>query len=193
MRTPSLAFLGILGACAVACSSSGEGSGSAAKKAGSSKTVGIDPLIYKCENLVTPDDVGQALGGQVQLMQVAFEPPAGTAEPCHYLLALEDGSQQPWSFDMDCRSDALKTADSLFEQYQQSRMNDAGAITNETGLVAIGRKAMDHHGQALIAVDDDTDCYLRILGPTAEGRAALGKLLLDKLEWKNAPMRPRAL
>lgn len=193
MRTPSLAFLGILGACAMACSSSSESSGSAADKAGTSKTVGIDPLIYKCENLVTLDDVSQALGGQVQLMQVAFEPPPGTAEPCHYQLTLDGGTQQPWSFDLDCRPDALKTADKLFAQYQVNRMNDAGAVTNETGMIAVGRKAMDHHGQALIAVDDDTDCYMRVLGPSAEGRAALGKLLVDKLEWKNAPMRPRAL
>ena len=96
-----------------------------------------------------------------------------------------------WSFDVDCRADALKTADVLFEQYKMSKMNDAGAVTNETGMFQIGRKAMDHHGQALIVVDDDTDCYLRIMGKQTDGRLALGKLLSEKLILDNAPMQPR--
>lgn len=168
-------------------SSSGEG------KDKKSEIIGIDPLTYKCENLVTVAQVAEALGGKVKQVQVAFSPPPGTPEPCHYMRTTEDGKAEPWSFDVDCRGDALKTANTLFKQYETTQMNDAGVVTNETGLVQIGRKAMDHHGQALIVVDDDTDCYMRVMGPAADGRVAMGKLLADKLVWKNAPMKPRPL
>lgn len=183
--------LGLLCASHVAgCSSSGDKS-SAAEEKRATDIVGIDPLTYKCENLVSVAEVADALGGKLQQRETAFSPEPGTPEPCHYLLTGEEGKMEPWSFDMDCRADALKTAGMLFKQYEVSRMNDAGAVTNETGLVQIGRRAMDHHGQALIVVDDDTDCYLRVMGPSAEGRIALGKLLTKKLILDNAPMRPR--
>ena len=223
--------MGLLLAVHVAACSSGKENSSSKGDNKTTNVVGIHPQGYKCEDLVTVAEVADALGGKVDKREVAFSPPPGTAEPCHYIRTIErmpevnpDGTpknpdgqpdgkkpednpdgktgdppeeakpvmvQEPWSFDMDCREDALKTADALFEQYKAKPMNDAGAVTNETGLVQIGRKAMDHHGQALIIVDDDTDCYLRVMGPASEGRLALGKLLTDKLVLKNAPMKPR--
>lgn len=172
------------------CSSSGDRS-EADDERKKTELVGIDPLSYKCENLAALADVADALGGKVVQRETAFAPEPGTPEQCNYLRTSEDGKQEPWSFDMDCREDAIKTANTLFKQYKVSRMNDAGAVTNETGLVQIGRKAMDHHGQALIIIDDDTDCYLRVMGPSADRRLALGKLLTEKLVLENAPMRPR--
>lgn len=173
-------------------SSKEESSHSKPEKVKKAKIVGIDPLIYKCENLVTLADVSEALGGEITQKQVAFDPPPGTPLPCHYVLSAGERTEL-WSFDMDCRSDALETADALFEQYRVNQMNDAGISTNETGDLSIGRRAMDHHGQALIAVDDDTDCYIRVLGPSSEGRRTLGALLVNKLVWANAPIRPRRL
>jgi hypothetical protein len=176
----------------VGCSSSGDKSSEDETKV--TDLVGIDPLSYKCEHLVSVAQVADALGGKVEQMQAAFSPEPGTAEPCNYLRTTEEGKTEPWSFDMDCRADALKTADKLFAQYSvvKTAETDAGPVEQNTvSMVQIGRKAMDHHGQALIVVDDDTDCYLRVMGPAADGRLALGKLLADKLVWKNAPMRPR--
>lgn len=183
--------LGLLCVVHVAgCSSSGGSSGED-DKGKTTEVIGIDPLSYKCEYLATVEQVAEAIGGKVEQRETAFTPEPGTAEQCAYLRTGEEGKQEAWSFDLDCRADAMKTADTLFKQYEKTRMNDAGAFTNETGLVQIGRRAMDHHGQALIVVDDDTDCYLRVMGPGAEGRLALGKLLVDKLVWKIAPIRPR--
>ena len=174
---------------ALACSSSG-GSGSSEEDKKVSDVIGIDPIGYKCEYLVSLEQVTDALGGKVKVNQVAFEPPPGVAEPCHYTRK-EGDTLESWSFDLDCRADALKDANALFKQYQVQKMNDAGAITNDTSDLQIGRRAMDHHGQALIFIDDDTDCYVRVLGPSQERRIALGKLLAKKLVIENVPMRPR--
>ena len=90
MRIPSLVLLGFLGAhLAAACSSSDE-SGSAASKARTGKTVGIDPIIYKCENLVTPDDGSGQPGAVCVEAKMVFNAPidlpsrscmCGTAAP----------------------------------------------------------------------------------------------------------------
>jgi hypothetical protein len=146
--------------------------------------IGIEPLLFRCEQLASPEDVASALGGVVTRTEVAFNPPPGTAAPCHYLRTYES-TQQPWSFDIDCRDDALKTARTLFEQYRNT-LNEAGAEA-----VSVGREAMDHHGQALIFIDDDAPCYVRVNGPTAEGRLGLGKLIAERLRPETAPMRPR--
>lgn len=170
---------------AVGCSSS-DRSGEARDKTPEKTTevIGIDPLIYKCDNLVTVEDIAGALGGEISIAEVAFEPPPGTPEPCHYLRAAED-TQQPWSFDIDCRDDALRTAEALFEQYGAT-MNDAGVAA-----VDVGRQAIDHHGQSILFIDNDAPCFVRVHGPTAEGRLGLASLLADRLVPKNAPMRPR--
>lgn len=174
-------------ALAMACSSGGNSSENRGSKAGKSTTViGIDPVIYQCENLVTVADIAAILGGDVSVAEVAFTPPPGTAEPCHYLRTYQD-TQQPWSFDMDCRDDALRTARALFDQYRVSK-TDAGVAAQN---VEVGKEALDHHGQALLFIDDDTPCYVRVQGPSAEGRLGLAKLLAEKLVPRNAPMRPR--
>jgi hypothetical protein len=71
------------------------------------------------------------------------------------------------------------------EQYKEGAAGrDAGATE-----VEVGRTALDHNGQALIFVDDDTPCYVRVQGPIAEGRLALGQHLARKLSVETAPMR----
>jgi hypothetical protein len=171
---------------ALACSSKSPSKKDDDEEARPTRLFGIDPLVYKCENLVTVDEVASALAGPVTAAEIAFEPPPGTAAPCHYLLSLDAG-QQPWSFDMDCRNNALDTARKLFEQYQGTAdKTDAGMSE-----VEVGKAAVDHHGQALLFIDDDTPCYVRVHGPTTEGRLSLGRLLAGKLTMDNAPMTPR--
>jgi hypothetical protein len=171
-----------------ACGSKGSSAGKDEEQARPIRLVGIDPMIYTCENLVTVDDVASALGGTITTAEVAFEPPPGTAAPCHYLRSFDE-SQQPWSFDMDCRKNALDTARGLLEQYQgTAARTDAGMSAAE-----VGKEAVDHHGQALLFIDDDTPCYVRVHGPSAEGRLSLARLLAEKLTLDTAPMTPRAM
>jgi hypothetical protein len=170
---------------APACGSKGSSADKDKDEARPTRLVGIDPMIYKCENLVTVEDVASALGGTITAAEVAFEPPPGTAAPCHYLRSF-DASQEPWSFDLDCRKNALDTARSLIEQYQgTATRTDAGMSAAE-----VGKEAVDHHGQALLFIDDDTPCYVRVHGPNAEGRLSLARLLAEKLTMDTAPMRP---
>jgi hypothetical protein len=149
------------------------------------RLVGIDPLVFTCENLVTVADVASALGGTITAAEVAFEPPPGTAAPCHYLRTFDE-TQEPWSFDIDCRKSAHDTARSLMVQYQGTAAKmDAGI-----SAVEVGKEAVDHHGQALLFIDDDSPCYVRVHGPRAEGRLSLAQLLAEKLTMDTAPMTP---
>ncbi len=57
--------------------------------------------------------------------------------------------------------------------------------------VAVGKKGLDHHGQAILFVDDDAPCYVRVVGPEAAKRLELAKLIAKNLTFANAPMSPR--
>lgn len=61
----------------------------------------------------------------------------------------------------------------------------------EASTVDVGAKALDHHGQGLIFIDDDAPCYVRVVGPDRERRLALAKLVAKNLTFTNAPMTPR--
>lgn len=171
--------------CSLACGSKGSSGKKEEEEPRTTRLVGIDPLVYKCENLFTAEDVAEALGDTVVAAEVAFEPPPGTAPPCHYLRTF-DASQEPWSFDMDCRKNALDTAAKLFEQYQGTAAKTDAGVSD----VEVGRQAVDHHGQAILFIDDDAPCYVRVHGPTAEGRLSLARLIAGKLTLANAPMTP---
>lgn len=119
---------------------------------------------------------------------------------------------EAWTFDVDCRDDYDKRADILFAQYEKTSaelvdryaqeaqargdkpiVTDAGVeLKAPTGahVVELGRRALDHHGQGLLFVDDDAPCYVRIVGPGADRRLALGQLLAKNLREANAPMTP---
>jgi hypothetical protein len=57
--------------------------------------------------------------------------------------------------------------------------------------VDVGAKGLDHHGQALIFIDDDAPCYVRVVGPDKDKRLALATMLAKTLTFVNAPMSPR--
>ena len=74
--------------------------------------------------------------------------------------------------------------------------NDAGIEYHRPGApteVDVGAKALDHHGQGLLFIDDDAPCYVRVVGPDSNARLALAKLIAKNLTFQNAPMTPRAL
>ena len=58
--------------------------------------------------------------------------------------------------------------------------------------VDVGARGLDHNGQAVLFVDDDTPCYARIVGPDPVRRLALARLIAKNLRPATAPMEPRA-
>lgn len=61
----------------------------------------------------------------------------------------------------------------------------------ESAVVQVGAKGLDHHGQGLLFIDDDAPCYVRIVGPDKDRRLALAQLVAKNLTFANAPMTPR--
>jgi hypothetical protein len=92
-----------------------------------------------------------------------------------------DSAHVTWSYDIDCRDRALRDAESLMARYQ-----DAPGATE----VEVGRRGLDHNNAALLFIDDDAPCYVRVLGPDAEQRLALARLVAAGLTPKNAPLAP---
>ncbi len=90
---------------------------------------------------------------------------------------------EPYSFDIDCRAEYERQARQLMEQYRQTA-GDAGAEE-----VAIGREGLDHHGVALIFLDADTPCYVRVRGVNAQHRQTWAKMLETRLTPETAPRR----
>ena len=104
-------------------------------------------------------------------------------------------------------------ADALFAQYkrtsadlvqQYDHLSDAGMVKpTDAGVaikrpddaveVSVGAKALDHHGQGLLFIDDDAPCYVRVIGPDAPRRLALAQAVAKNLTFANAPMTPRPM
>jgi hypothetical protein len=169
--------------------------------------VGIDPEHWTCDKIATPDAVGEAVGGHVREVEGSLPPPRGTPKPCNYLL--DAAVPEAWTFDLDCRPNALRTAETLWKQYTEQNdallaaYADAGAdeLKDDAGVVhvapggptpvAVGAKGLDHNGQAVLFVDDDTPCYGRVVGPDPARRLALAQLVAKNLRPATAPMEPR--
>jgi len=58
-------------------------------------------------------------------------------------------------------------------------------------VVQVGKRALDHHGQGLLFIDDDAPCYVRVMGPDAARRLALAQVIAKNLTPARAPMAPR--
>jgi hypothetical protein len=95
-----------------------------------------------------------------------------------------------------------RTSAELVAQYDQ--MSDAGVVKpTDAGIaikrpddafeVEVGAKALDHHGQGLLFIDDDAPCYVRVIGPDAARRLELAKVVAKNLTFANAPMTPRPM
>jgi hypothetical protein len=175
------------------------------------KLAGVYPEDFKCETVTSVADLGQALGGAVRVTDSPMSPPKGIAHTCSYEVDLA-GAVEAWSWDADCRDGAIKRADALFTQYREDSaalvqqynvVSDAGIKPTDAGVsmhapgaaveVQVGTKALDHHGQGLLFVDDDAPCYVRIVGPDAGRRLELARLVAKNLTFANAPMTPRPM
>jgi hypothetical protein len=179
---------------------------------GTRKLAGVFPDKFECKSILTLEELGQILNGSAHDLDSALSVPRGLPHPCTYEVTV-DGQAEYWTFDFDCRDGMKQRADALFEQYrtgstqlieQYNTLSDAGAIKpNDAGIpthppepaveVDVGAKGLDHHGQALIFIDDDAPCYVRVIGPGAPRRLALAKALAKHLTFANAPMTPRPM
>ena len=187
--------------------------------------VGVSPKDFRCDSLLTEDQLGQLMGGRARAVESAVMTPVGVASPCTYLVepaAPASGpagaaAAQKWTFDLDCRDGMQTRAEALFEQYTRTSAEavERAAATpasergtrperperperpdNEPqGLLArevpVGARGLDHHGHGLLFIDDDTPCYVRVVGGKPEQRLALAQHLVRALVPATAPMSRR--
>ena len=208
----AVAFLLVLAAC------KNDGAADPAPKSnelppGKLKLAGVYPEDWKCSTVATAEDLARVLGGPARLLQQSMPVPRGVPQPCNYQV---EGSDETWTFDVDCRDDYKRRADALFEQYQttSTQLVDQYNAQSDAGVKApppppgvdagvpghapsgavtvdVGSKGLDHHGQGLLFIDDDAPCYVRVVGPDAGRRLELAKLVAKGLTFDNAPMKPR--
>ena len=183
------------------------------------KLAGVWPDKFECNSITTVETLNPILGGAARQIDNPAPVPRGVAHPCVYEVSTGQMTDAGvaisvvYSYDFDCRDNYKKTADALFEQYTKQnadlvqefdRQADAGLMKpNDAGIeyrrpgesreVEVGAKALDHHGQGLLFIDDDAPCYVRVIGPDATARLELAKMVAKNLTIQNAPMTPRAL
>lgn len=166
--------------------------------------VGVDAKDFRCESLLSLAQLGELLGGRVRQLESASPTPIGVPSPCAYLLEAEGAAAAGWTFDLDCRDGMDARAEALFAQYQRTSAEVAARLAAEGPAgqraapsevtareVQVGARALDHHGQGLLFVDDDAPCYVRVVGPSAAGRLALATHLARALTPATAPMTRR--
>ncbi len=184
-----------------------------------SKLAGVWPDKFVCDSITTVEALGPILGGTVRAIDNPAPVSRGIAHPCVYEVSTGQMTDAGvainviYTYDFDCRDNYKKTADQLFEVYKRQnadlvqefdRQADAGLMKpNDAGIqyhrpgesseVQVGAKALDHHGQGLLFIDDDAPCYVRVIGPDANGRLELAKMVAKNLTYLNAPMTPRAI
>lgn len=192
------------------CDNKGAGvAGESAGKVGDEvKLVGVDLDQWTCDLIATPAVISQLLGIPARGVDSTLGSAPGTPKPCNFVA--EGAAPEAWSFDFDCRDNALATAEKLFTEYTarnqeliaqwdastggKVQKDDAGVEQHAVAApveVQVGKKALDHHGQAILFIDDDTPCYARVAGPDPERRLLVAKLVAQKLTPATAPMRPR--
>jgi hypothetical protein len=197
-------------ACLSACEekSSGSTGESAGKADDDIQLVGVDLDRWTCDLIATPAVVSQLLGIPARGVDSTLGSAPGTPKPCNFVA--EGTAPEAWSFDLDCRDSALATAEKLFSEYtarnhelisQWDASTGGKVVKDDAGVeqhavaapveVQVGKKALDHHGQAILFIDDDTPCYARVAGPDAERRLMVATMVAQKLVPQTAPMRPR--
>jgi hypothetical protein len=201
----------VLGLCSFwACKTEDSAASHGKPTADTVKLAGVRPDRFECESIAPATELARVLGASAHKLDNPGSVPDGVAKPCTYTLATQP--PESWVFDFDCRDGYKKTADALFAQYQQTSadlvnqyntISDAGVIKpDDAGIavrrapetaaqVSVGAKALDHHGQGLIFIDDDAPCYVRVVGPDAARRLELSRLIAKQLTFANAPMTPR--
>ena len=210
MRSPLLPLVTVLAACS--------SEGGATKQTEKSteperKLAGVFADRFQCDSVTKPEQIAQLVGGvKANKLESAISPPKGVPQPCNYEVVMQS-SLEYWTYDIDCRDSMKQRADALFAQYkktsaelvaQYDHMTDAGMVKpSDAGVVIkrpddavevdVGAKALDHHGQGLLFIDDDAPCYVRVIGPDAPRRLELAKTVAKNLTFANAPMTPRPM
>lgn len=201
----------LLLATADACKTDAASSAKAQEPAESAtKLAGVWPTQFRCDSIASPADLTQLLGGEVRQTGNPIAATKGVPPPCMYDV-LRDNLVEQWQFDFYCRDNYTTEYEGLVAQYQKQNLemiadwnhksdagmfkpNDAGIAYNRPGdpvAVEVGAKALDHHGQAVIFVDDDAPCFVRVAGKDTARRLELAKHLAKHLTFQNAPMTPR--
>lgn len=185
------------------------------------KLAGVYPEKFACDSVTPETDLGRVLGGTVRAIDNPASVPRGVAKPCNYEVTIQQPPEYwTYDIDCRDNAkqtaDALfvqytRTSSELVQQYNVASdaapepgvKVDAGKrdpdaapdapqrAPEEASTVDVGAKALDHHGQGLIFIDDDAPCYVRVVGPDRERRLALAKLIATNLTFTNAPMTPR--
>lgn len=199
----SVAASAVLLLCA-ACGSGDEDKSRSSKAKAKTVTLGVYPEQFKCESLAPLAELTAQFGGDLQATDPPESPPPrGVARPCNYLASVPasqfDGDAGPeetravsWSFDLDCRAGALKEAEELREEYSKMKGDpDSGVPT--VVEVDVGRWGSDHMQSQLLFVDGQADCFVRVRGPSAEGRLALARIVEGHLTEKTAVREPPEL
>jgi hypothetical protein len=174
----ALAALAVLAAC--------ERSGGPTEKAGvlveddrraPVDVVGVSPLDFRCDSVAPLDAVSAALGVRVVETDAAMPPAAGVPRTCVFT-AEDPAAPHSWSFDIDCRERALATGEALMVEL---------ASRDGSQPVLVGRSGIDAADSALLFIDDDAPCYVRVLGPDAARRTALARVIAERLAPRTAP------
>ena len=193
-----------------ACSSEGSSTNNEkTSEANGPRLAGVYPDKFQCESVTPVATLNTTLGGTTRVVDNPMTPPKGIMHPCNYQIDIA-GQFEYWTWDADCRDGYKQRADALFAQYahdsadmvtQYNAAADAGIKPTDAGYVMhaptgasdvqVGAKALDHHGQGLLFIDDDAPCYVRVVGPDAGRRLALAQLIAKNLTFDNAPMTPR--
>lgn len=173
--------LALAGAACEKVSSAPEPSALAIDESEPSRTVvvGVDPGQFACDSVAPEADVEAAVGVEVEATPAQFTPPEGVPAPCNYVGTAPP--QPSWSFDLDCRAGAIGNGAQMMAQY---------AAEPSSRAVMVGRSGIDHQDSVLLFIDDDAPCYGRVLGPGADKRLALARVVAGKLRESNAPTRP---
>jgi hypothetical protein len=147
--------------------------------------LGVDPANFECASIADEPSVAAIVGGRVEITRSVFAPPRGVTRPCIYTLArfaANDAGPEPiaWNIDLDCRKSAREDGERLLTQY---------ATRPGAKPIRVGASGIDIE-PALVFLDDDAPCYVRVVGPERERRVALARLVAEQLTAKNAPMTP---
>jgi hypothetical protein len=141
------------------------------------------------------------VGGPVEATDSAFRPAKGTPRPCNYALIERRPLPQPEGGAKDGDAGAPAPAEWLWgitfdcrESYHAGTRKEMARLIAEEGArpAPVGTSGISHRDAALMFFDDDSPCWVRVVGPGAEERLAIARLVADRLSEKNAPMRPRA-
>ena len=153
---------------------------------------GVSPGAFKCESVASIPSMEKLLGAGIKVQETGFAPPPGVARQCAFSRKVEDRLEM-WSFDVDCRDSAHQDARDRMVQHtacakKAEDASDAGPRPG-TEKLSIGKGGLDHHGVALLFIDDDTPCHVRVLGLDAERRKKFARLLAKNLTPDTAPIR----